>query len=79
MRAAARCTQYWLLKTTMSSDSVRAFYRTSAPIRGWTVEMDTPPLLILSQDSGRMVLFVSDPFPQSGTKVLYGYTATGRS
>ena len=77
-RAGERRTDYWLLVTALSSDSVLAFYRQVAPRRGWTVETDTPPWLTLSRDRGRLVLFVSDEFPRPGSKVLYAFSPATR-
>ena len=77
-RAGERRTDYWLMLTTLSSDSVLAFYRELAPRRGWTVETDTPPWLTLLQDRGRLVLFVSDEFPRPGSKVLYAFSPPTR-
>jgi hypothetical protein len=73
-RAGERRTDYWLIVTALSSDSVLAFYRERAPRRGWTVESDTPPWLTFSRDSGRLVLFVSDEYPGPGSKVLYAFS-----
>ena len=70
-RTGERRTDYWLVVTALSTDSVIAFYRELAPRRGWTVDTDTPPWLILSQDSVRLTLFVRDEFPRPGSKVLY--------
>ena len=77
-RAGERRTDYWLIVSALSSDSVLAFYRELAPRRGWTVETDTPPWLTLSQDTGRLVLFVSDEFPRPGSRVLYAFSPPTR-
>ncbi len=77
-RAGERQTDYWLVVTALSSDSVLAFYRELAPRRGWTVDTDTPPWLTLSQNTGRLVLFVSDEFPRPGSKVLYASSPATR-
>lgn len=71
-------TDYWLVKTALFSDSVLAFYRKRGPWRGWTVETDTPPWLIMSHESGRMLLFVSDESPRRGSKVLYSFSPASR-
>jgi hypothetical protein len=62
---------YWLMKTALSPDSVFAFYREAAPRRGWTVETDDAPWLFLSRGAERFVLFVTDDFPRPETKILY--------
>ena len=77
-RTEERRTDYWLVVTALSTDSVLAFYRELAPRRGWTVDTDTPPWLILSQDSVRLTLFVSDEFPRPGSKVLYASSPATR-
>jgi hypothetical protein len=71
--AERRGARQWLLKTALSPDSVAAFYRHAAPRRGWTVETDDAPWLLLARGDERLVLFVTDDFPRPGTKVLYGY------
>ena len=75
--AAKQYTDYWLLKTSLPPDSVLAFYRRSAPVRGWHVDRDTPPWLFLSRESLRMVLFVSDESPRPGSRVLYSLSPVG--
>jgi len=71
-------TDYWLVKTALFSDSVLAFYRERGPRRGWTVETDSRPWLILSSESGRLVLFVSDESPRPGSKVMYSFSPAPR-
>lgn len=74
-RAAERTTDYWLIRTALSTDSVLAFYREAASRSGWTTETDEPPWLLLSRADESLVIFASDDFPRPGTKVLYGFTA----
>jgi hypothetical protein len=73
-RAKDRRTEYWLMRTALSPDSVLGFYRERGPRRGWTVETDTPPWLTLSRDGAPLLLFVSDESPRPGSKVLYAFT-----
>ena len=71
-----RRTEYWIVSTRLRADSVVAFYRKTAPLRGWRIATDSPPWLTLKRDSERLILFVSDDFPRPGSSVLYGFSAS---
>jgi len=73
-RVSERRTEYWIIKTGLGSDSVFEFYRDAAPRRGWTIETDKPPWLLLARGSETLVLFVTDDFPRPETKILYGFS-----
>ena len=77
-RVEQRKTDYWLIKTALSPEDVFAFYRVSAPHRGWTIETDEPPTLLLARDAEHLALFVTDGFPGSGAEILYGLSINGR-
>jgi hypothetical protein len=66
--------EYWLLKTALSPEAVMDFYRETAPRSGWMIEVDEPQSLLLSRDAERLVLFVTDDFPDSGAQILYGFS-----
>lgn len=70
--ARDRRTDYWLVETAVAVDSVFAFYRTTAPRRGWRIELDDPPWLFLSRIDETLFLFVTDDRPRRA-KVLYGF------
>jgi hypothetical protein len=73
-RVSERRTEYWLIKTSLRSDSVFAFYRDAAARRGWTIETDSPPWLYLARGAETLVLFVTADTPQPGSRILYGFS-----
>ena len=73
-RASERRTDYWLMKSALQPDAIFAFYREVAPRRGWSIETDDPPWLILGRGSETLVVFVTDDFPRPGTRLLYGHS-----
>ena len=71
-RVSERHTEYWLINTTLRSDSVFSFYRDAAARRGWEIKSENPPWLYLARGSETLSLFVSDDAQRSGTRILYG-------
>ncbi len=74
-RVTERRSEYWIMKTALQPDSVFAFYREAAPRRGWTIETDRPPWLLLARGTETLFLFVTDDFPRPGIRILYGFSA----
>ena len=73
-QVSERRIEYWIIKTDLESDSVFAFYKDTAPRRGWTIETNDPPWLFFARGSETLVLFVTDDFPRPGTRILYGFS-----
>ena len=64
--------RYWIpSSTTLTPDEVATFYRDASHRRGWTIETDAPPWIILSRGPEQLMLFARKDWTE--TDVLYIY------
>lgn len=73
-QAAERRTDYWIVKRRLTAESAFALHRREVARRGWTIETDSFPWLLLSRKGDRMLIFASDDWPRPGFTILYAYT-----
>jgi hypothetical protein len=72
-----RKTDYWLVKSTLSANTVIEFYQHNAQNKGWILEKETLPWMMFSRGMDKLSIYISDDNAGTGSKVLYAAELSG--
>ena len=72
-----RKTDYWLVKSTLSTNTIIEFYQHNAQNKGWILEKETLPWMMFSRGMDKLSIYISDDNPGTGSKILYAAELSG--
>lgn len=71
-------TRTWILETTSEPAEIAAFYRDPDHRRGWSLDVDQPPWLMMSRGEERLTLFIRERWAARAVLYIHDPGSPGR-